>query len=359
MEEDPDGVFDPNAKYSLTTEALASDVSRRVQTFSVGLDPDVEETAAEWFQSLGYRTMSGDEQFAHKPSISTLGFVTPASAPSIFKDFEMAKAYCETPDGDDKSLGRFGKDFDFANWIPVATWTKKLAGSYPDAKFLLFETPPEIWFGRISRRAQAAEERALECGCDARDDRESWTISDECGDDVSGNHYCNAYPCVWEKTFGSASPVLHKARWIEKYDEHVKGVKEAFKQPFIGEDRLLVIQESSIRNLARHPPAKTATKLVTFLGMNEEDPESFGLRHPFEPRLAQKSNDHPWRTGFILLCVAGLGVAALASPNALSAGVARVRDAFNGGGGGGYDGGGGGNRAFEAPHRKNTYGGYD
>jgi hypothetical protein len=54
-----------------------------------------------------------------------------------------------------------------------------------------------------------------------------------------------------------------------------------------------------------------------------------------------------------------LGVAALASPNALSAGVARVRDAFNGGGGGGYDGGGGGNRAFEAPHRKNTYGGYD
>ena len=53
MEEDPDGVFDPNAKYSLTTEALASDVSRRVQTFSVGLDPDVEETAAEWFQSLG------------------------------------------------------------------------------------------------------------------------------------------------------------------------------------------------------------------------------------------------------------------------------------------------------------------
>jgi hypothetical protein len=93
--------------------------------------------------------------------------------------------------------------------------------------------------------------------------------------------------------------------------------------------------------------------------MNEEDPESFGLRHPFEPRLAQKSNDHPWRTGFILLCVAGLGVAALASPNALSAGVARVRDAFNGGGGGGYDGGGGGNRAFEAPHRKNTYGGYD
>ena len=53
------------------------------------------------------------------------------------------------------------------------------------------------------------------------------------------------------------------------------------------------------------------------------------------------------------------GWAALASPNALSAGVARVRDAFNGGGGGGYDGGGGGNRAFEAPHRKNTYGGYD
>jgi len=31
-----------------------------LRRYSVGLDPDVEETAAEWFQSLGYRVLTGE-----------------------------------------------------------------------------------------------------------------------------------------------------------------------------------------------------------------------------------------------------------------------------------------------------------
>ena len=181
-----------------------------------------------------YRTVSGDEQFAHKPSISTLGFVTPASAPSIFKDFEMAKAYCETPDGDDRSLGRFGKEFDFANWIPVATWTKKLAGSYPDAKFLLFETPPEIWFGRISRRAQAAEERTRWNAAATRETTRR-----------VGRSATSAATTSPETTTATRTPwrlgenvrVRVAAAAQGALDREVttstsRGVKEAFKQPF-------------------------------------------------------------------------------------------------------------------------------
>ena len=42
---------------------LATLVTERKRTFSVGLDPDVESTAAEWFESLGYRTLNGDTHY--------------------------------------------------------------------------------------------------------------------------------------------------------------------------------------------------------------------------------------------------------------------------------------------------------
>ena len=42
---------------------LAPLVTERKRTFSVGLDPDVEQTAAEWFESLGYRTLNGDTHY--------------------------------------------------------------------------------------------------------------------------------------------------------------------------------------------------------------------------------------------------------------------------------------------------------
>ena len=43
--------------------ALAEGVNARVKTFSVGLDPMHEQTAAEWFESLGYRTLTGDVKY--------------------------------------------------------------------------------------------------------------------------------------------------------------------------------------------------------------------------------------------------------------------------------------------------------
>lgn len=42
---------------------LATLVTERKRVFSVGLDPDAEQTAAEWFESLGYRTITGDTHY--------------------------------------------------------------------------------------------------------------------------------------------------------------------------------------------------------------------------------------------------------------------------------------------------------
>ena len=42
---------------------LAVGVVERRRCFSVGLDPDAEQTAAEWFQSLGYRVLTGDQHY--------------------------------------------------------------------------------------------------------------------------------------------------------------------------------------------------------------------------------------------------------------------------------------------------------
>ena len=97
----------------------------------------------------------------------------------------------------------------------------------------------------------------------------------------------------------------------------------------------------------REPPTVTIFPNVPYqkcnAGPTKNAPKKVNVKVRFTSTLLPSSNKNCARR----------------SPNALSAGVARVRDAFNGGGGGGYDGGGGGNRAFEAPHRKNTYGGYD
>lgn len=121
---------------------LADLVTDRKRAFSVGLDPEVEQTAAEWFESLGYRTLSGDTHY-------TKGFW---GGTVTEKDARMAVSFC-TSTSDVSLLS----GFDFANWLPVPNVYDSLVLDFPDAKFILFETPVDLWMTRIQEKALAAQ----------------------------------------------------------------------------------------------------------------------------------------------------------------------------------------------------------
>jgi hypothetical protein len=147
---------------------LAALVTERKRTFSVGLDPDAEQTAAEWFEALGYRTLTGDTHYikaggqpapASTPSTTTSGFPNLSCPIALFRQLSddlrmklknkthdvkrrakrectvrLAAHYCEgfwggtVTEKDSRMAVSFCTStsdvsllsgYDFANWLPV------------------------------------------------------------------------------------------------------------------------------------------------------------------------------------------------------------------------------------------------
>ena len=191
----------------------------RVRTFSVGLDPNLEQTAAEWFESLGYRTLTGDVKY-------TKGYWGGTKAEA---DPRLGASFCAgTAD-----LSPV-EDYDFANWLPVPNLMDDIASAYPDAKFILFESDSARWLDNVYIKAQEAALKGHKCGCGG--DVEDRVASAKCalGD---GHHFCDLYPCVYERTF--ATTAVDPDTWVDTYVNHVKQVKSSLGS------RLLVVDMSS------------------------------------------------------------------------------------------------------------------
>ena len=124
-------------------------MDERKRVFSVGLDPGVEQTAAEWFESLGYATLTGSVHY-------TKGFwggVKTEADPRLGVSVH----------------GHLGRDprgrvrFSPTGCRPAVV--DSLVLDYPDAKFLLFETHVDDWIRRVSVKATEAARLGAECGC--------------------------------------------------------------------------------------------------------------------------------------------------------------------------------------------------
>ena len=271
--------------------SLAAGVDARVRTFSVGLDPNLEQTAAEWFESLGYRTLTGDVKY-------TKGYWGGTKAEA---DPRLGASFCAGA----ADLSPV-EDYDFANWLPVPNLMDDIASAYPDAKFILFESDSARWLDNVYIKAQEAALKGHKCGCGG--DVEDRVASAKCalGD---GHHFCDLYPCVYERTF--ATTAVDPDTWVDTYVNHVKQVKSSLGS------RLLVVDMSS----GAQSPIEVSKQIAGHLGMSA-DPSAFALEHPFEPHVLAHVSEHRWLV-FWFACVGALGAAILFAPSPFTAGGAQ------------------------------------
>ena len=86
----------------------------------------------------------------------------------------------------------------------------RVDGAYPDAKVVLFQTMVTEWWTHVQKQAKGAAALGDACGCNEGAVRSS---SSACGD--STYHYCDIYPCMYERAFGSVTP--NENAWKLKY----------------------------------------------------------------------------------------------------------------------------------------------
>ena len=99
------------------------------------------------------------------------------------------------------------RDYDFANWLPVPAVVDQLAQTFPEAKFLLFESPPDAWFRSAAIEAGAAARLGAKCGAAVL------------GGASVGVPACRAArircatrgPCVWERSWDRRRPARTRA----------------------------------------------------------------------------------------------------------------------------------------------------
>ena len=167
----------------------------------------------------------------------------------------------------------------------------------------MFETPVEVFVKRAKAKAEEAralgEVRLRQRARVGGPIPTSRSTSSSCGD--ATHHVCDAYPCVYEKAFGTAD--FDETVWREAYVAHIAAVKTA-----IPADRLLIVPM-----VGGHSPVSVARALGEFAGITNA-PDAFASRHPFEPRAMSIRGENRWSL-FLYLGVAVLGTAVLFAPN--------------------------------------------
>jgi len=282
---------------------LAKFVTSREKVFSLGLDPEVELIAAEWFESLGYVSLHGGKHFAKG---YWGGVVTETDA-------RLGVSVCTGTS--DVSLV---SGYDFSNWLPLPSVVDSLVLDFPDSKFLLFETPVEQWLSRIKLKAAQARTLGVKCGCVSAAvggaAPVSRSTSSACGD--ATHHTCDAYPCLWEKTFSTFE--FDASVWSEAYVNHIAKVKAG-----VPSDRLLVVPL-----VGAHSPVTVARALGEFIGLTNS-PDKFAATHPFEPHLMSLQSENRWSL-FLFLGIGIFGVAVLVTPNPCATGVGGFKAGYSG-----------------------------
>jgi hypothetical protein len=235
------------------TPTLNALVTARARVVSAGMDPRVEATAAAWFSNLGYRVLE-----------STTGTLEGAwGGETTRADARFAASYCLDSSTNTSALDAY----DFVGWLPVPNAIDDIVNDYADAKVVLFETMVTEWWTNALERAASANALGDACGCGAGATR---STASTCGN--ADYHYCDVYPCMWERAFGSATP--DETTWKTKYIERVREIKAA-----VPTGRLLTVPITSAA-LGHATAVKISKRIAQFLGITD-DVDAFGERYPF------------------------------------------------------------------------------
>ena len=134
-----------------------------------------EQTAAEWFESLGYRTLTGDVKYVKGYRGGTRAEADPHSGRRFARAPRTSRRRRITisPTG---------------SRCPTC-WTSFV--DVPDAKFLLFESEPGRWLDNVYIKAQEAALRGAKCGCGGDVEDRVDNAMRRLGDEV---HFCDVYP---------------------------------------------------------------------------------------------------------------------------------------------------------------------
>lgn len=238
---------------ALTKPPLNALVTARPRVISAGLDPFVEATAADWFENLGYVTLD---------STTTISAGTWGGS-KIGSDARLATSYCL----DSTTNASVVSEYDFMGWLPVPYALEELMGTYPDAKVVLFQTMVTEWWTHVQKQAKGAAALGDTCGCNEGAVRSS---SSACGD--STYHYCDIYPCMYERAFGSVTP--NENAWKLKYIQRVREIKTV-----IPEDKLLTVPMTTAK-VGHATAVKVAKVIAQFLDFTS-DVDAFGETYPF------------------------------------------------------------------------------
>ena len=136
-----------------------------------------------------------------------------------------------------------------------------------DFKVVLFETMATEWWEHARTRAESAKALGDACGCGAGATR---STASTCGNE--DYHYCDIYPCAWERAFGSATP--DEETWKTKYIERVREIKAAAPP-----GRLLTIPMTTAP--VGHATAVKVSKLIAQFLEITDDLDAFGETYPF------------------------------------------------------------------------------
>lgn len=241
---------------TVTKPALSDKVDRRARVFSAGLDPHLEATAAHWFESLGFYALEGT---------SSVGAGVWGGA-RMTSDARLSTSYCL----DSTTNTSVVDAYDFVGWLPTSEVIEDLVDDYPDAKVILLESVVTEWFDTIQTFASEAAALGDACGCASGATR---STSSECGD--ATYHYCDVYPCVWRRAFGSETPDADE--WKINYIERVREIKLAVPQ-----NRLLVIPMTAA-SVGHATAVRTAKAIADFLDISD-DSTAFAEAYPFIQR---------------------------------------------------------------------------
>lgn len=230
---------------------LNTHVARRARVFSAGMDPLVESRAWTWFSRLGFYALRGESVVG---AGAWGGFVGGADA-------RLATSAC----ADGTVNASAAAEYDYVGWLPVASEIEDLVSAYPDSKVVLFETMVTEWWTHAEAAYAEAAKLGTRCGCGG-----ARSASSQCGD--ASHHYCDTFPCLWNRAFGSDVP--EEETWKRAYVSRVREIKEA-----VPSGRLLVVPMTGA-TISHHTAYKVSKSIAQFLGISD-DPDAFAAAYPF------------------------------------------------------------------------------
>lgn len=234
------------------TPALNTLVTRRVKVFVPALDRALASLASSWFAELGYVVLNDVE------SIGTGAW----GGRTRFTDASLATSACVDDDVNATAVNAY----DVVTGVVASNALEDLFTLFPESKVVVFESLVSEWWPRAETEASAAEARATTCGCAS-----TRSLSSSCGDE--SYHFCDIYPCLYERAFGSAH--ASEIAWKGAYVDRAREIKRAIPRAST------LVVPMSLKSPSHARAVAIARAIGEFLAITD-DVDAFAERYPFE-----------------------------------------------------------------------------